>query len=90
MAPRIDPREDNPRISILPMIYNVHLLRAMAALSVVYYHIASEGGLDLPLAFGTFGLDIFFVVSGFIIAYIGTKTPHSFLLRRLIGIVPFY
>jgi exopolysaccharide production protein ExoZ len=72
------------------MIYNVHLLRVAAALAVVYYHIASEAGLNLPLAFGTFGVDVFFVVSGFIIAYIGSKSPHSFLLRRMIRIVPFY
>ena len=72
------------------MIYNVHLLRVVAALAVVYCHIASEAGLNLPLTFGPFGVDIFFVVSGFIIAYIGTKTPDSFLLRRFIQIVPFY
>src|SRR5208282_580963 len=72
------------------MIYNLHLLRVAAALAVVYCHIASKAGLDLPLAFGSFGVDIFFVVSGFIIAYIGTKSPQSFLLRRLIRIAPFY
>jgi exopolysaccharide production protein ExoZ len=72
------------------MIYNVHLLRVAAALAVVYYHITSEAGLNLPIACGTFGVDIFFVVSGFIIAYIGTKSPDSFLLRRFIRIVPFY
>src|SRR5208282_6798554 len=72
------------------MIYNLHLLRVAAALAVVYCHIASKAGLDLPLAFGTFGVDVFFVVSGFIIAYIGTKSPHAFFLRRVIRIVPFY
>ena len=72
------------------MIYNVHLLRVAAALAVVYYHITSDAGLNLPLACGTFGVDIFFVVSGFIIAYIGTKSPDFFLVRRFIRIVPFY
>jgi peptidoglycan/LPS O-acetylase OafA/YrhL len=72
------------------VIYNVHLLRVLAALAVVYYHVTSEAGLNLRLAFGTFGVDIFFVVSGFIIAYIGTKSPHAFFMRRLIRIVPFY
>jgi exopolysaccharide production protein ExoZ len=75
---------------VLAVIYNVHLLRVVAALAVVYYHIASEAGLNLPLPFGTFGVDIFFVVSGFIIAYIGSKTPRAFFTRRLIRIVPFY
>jgi exopolysaccharide production protein ExoZ len=72
------------------MIYNVHLLRVVAALAVVYYHIASEAGLNLPRPFGRFGVDIFFVVSGFIIAHIGSKSPDAFLLRRVIRVVPFY
>jgi exopolysaccharide production protein ExoZ len=72
------------------MIYNVHLLRVAAALAVVYFHITSDAGFNLRLACGTFGVDIFFVVSGFIIAYIGARSPDRFLVRRLIRIVPFY
>jgi exopolysaccharide production protein ExoZ len=72
------------------MIYNLHLLRVVAALAVVYYHTSSNAGLDLPLSFGKCGVDVFFVVSGFIIAHMGSKSPRSFLLRRLIRIVPFY
>ena len=72
------------------MIYNLHLLRVVAALAVVYYHIATKAGLDLPVCFGKFGVDVFFVLSGFIIAYIGAKSPDSFFLRRLIRVVPFY
>lgn len=72
------------------MIYNVHLLRVIAALLVVYSHIASGAGLHLPLAFGICGVDVFFVISGFIIAYIGSKKPDAFFTRRLIRIVPFY
>lgn len=78
------------KVLVAAMIYNVHLLRVAAALAVVYYHITSEAGLNLPLSFGRFGVDVFFVVSGFIIAYIGSKSPDSFLLRRVIRIVPFY
>jgi exopolysaccharide production protein ExoZ len=33
---------------------------------------------------------VFFVISGFIIAYIGTSKPEQFFLRRLIRVVPFY
>lgn len=72
------------------MIYNIHLLRVVAALAVVYAHISSKAGLNLPLVFGSFGVDVFFVISGFIIAYIGSKNPHAFFLRRVIRIVPFY
>jgi peptidoglycan/LPS O-acetylase OafA/YrhL len=35
-------------------------------------------------------VDIFFVISGFIIAYIGSRNSDRFFLRRLIRIVPFY
>jgi len=33
---------------------------------------------------------VFFVISGFIIAYIGTSKPDQFFIRRLIRVVPFY
>src|SRR5262249_8559529 len=72
------------------MIYNLHLLRAVAALAVVYFHVTSDAGLRLPVNIGAHGVDVFFVISGFIISYIGARSPHNFLLRRVIRIVPFY
>ncbi|MEO8553468.1 MAG: acyltransferase [Kofleriaceae bacterium] len=72
------------------MLYNLHVLRVIAALGVVYYHITSEAGLDLEASIGSRGVDVFFVISGFIIAYIGSKKPDQFLVRRLIRVVPFY
>jgi exopolysaccharide production protein ExoZ len=72
------------------MIYNLHLLRALAALAVVYFHITSDAGLDLRPNIGAHGVDLFFVISGFIIAYVGSRSPERFLTRRLIRIVPFY
>ena len=72
------------------MLYNLHLLRVVAALGVVYFHATSEAGLKLDWDVGSRGVDVFFVISGFIIAYIGTRKPEQFLLRRLIRVVPFY
>jgi exopolysaccharide production protein ExoZ len=72
------------------MLYNLHLLRVIAALGVVYTHIASVAGLDLDWDVGSRGVDVFFVISGFIIAYIGTSKPDQFFIRRLIRVVPFY
>ena len=73
------------------MIYNLQLLRALAATGVVIYHMSSEAGLRLPIAVGSRGVDIFFVISGFIIAYIGSdSSPRDFFVRRLIRIVPLY
>ena len=71
-------------------LLNLHLLRAIAALAVVYFHTSSEAGLNLPLQIGSHGVDLFFVISGFVIAYIGARSPDRFLLRRIIRIVPFY
>jgi exopolysaccharide production protein ExoZ len=72
------------------VLYNLHLLRVVAALGVVHYHITSDAGLQLDWDIGNRGVDVFFVISGFIIAYIGTSKPESFFLRRMIRVVPFY
>ncbi|MGH2898799.1 MAG: acyltransferase family protein, partial [Solirubrobacteraceae bacterium] len=72
------------------MLYNLHLLRVIAALGVVYFHTTSEAGLRLDWDVGSRGVDVFFVISGFIIAYIGTSKPEQFFRRRLIRVVPFY
>lgn len=72
------------------MLYNLHLLRVIAALGVVYFHTTSDAGLGLDWDVGSRGVDVFFVISGFIIAYIGTSKPEQFFRRRLIRVVPFY
>src|SRR3979409_2681897 len=72
------------------MLYNLHLLRVIAALGVVYFHTTSVAGLKLDWDIGSRGVDVFFVISGFIIAYIGTSKPEQFFLRRIIRVVPFY
>ena len=72
------------------MLLNLQLLRAAAALAVVYFHATSEAGLNFRVHAGAHGVDVFFVVSGFIIAYVGARSPDRFLLRRVIRIVPAY
>jgi peptidoglycan/LPS O-acetylase OafA/YrhL len=69
------------------MLNSIQLLRAFAALSVVLNHYASYAfGIDV----GGFGVDIFFIISGFIIAYIVSKDVNNFLIKRIIRIVPLY
>ncbi len=62
---------------------SVQALRAIAALSVVMYHIdfIHKGG---------YGVDIFFVISGFIVAYVCASNTDNFLLKRVIRIAPLY
>jgi exopolysaccharide production protein ExoZ len=72
---------------------NLQILRAIAASLVVYYHCDVHFlGLDV---FGSCGVDIFFVLSGFIMTMIagrgsGAPTPAEFLQRRIARIVPLY
>ncbi|MBV1918384.1 MAG: acyltransferase [Sphingomonadaceae bacterium] len=70
------------------MLTNLQGLRALAAMLVVLYH-ALTADVFGP---GRFGVDIFFVVSGFIMVY-ATKQEFSgirFLAKRLIRVVPLY
>jgi exopolysaccharide production protein ExoZ len=63
------------------------MLRAFAALSVVFFH---TGYMPGGHGFGWFGVDIFFVISGYIMTRICDRNPQFFLRRRLIRIVPPY
>ncbi len=71
-------------------IINVQYLRAIAALGVVMFHTTSLKGHAFLL--GTAGVDLFFVVSGFIMWRVTEResAPGLFLWRRLVRIVPMY
>ncbi|MGB3407801.1 MAG: acyltransferase [Jannaschia sp.] len=80
-------------------IRSIQYLRAIAALAVVALH-ASErvdaylpAALDGGLHLGHAGVDLFFVISGFIMWSIGREAPSDplrFLARRAIRVVPPY
>jgi peptidoglycan/LPS O-acetylase OafA/YrhL len=67
----------------------IQILRAIAALGVVYTHCASEGGFNIKNT-GAWGVDIFFILSGFIIAYIVSKDTSQFVIKRICRVVPLY
>jgi peptidoglycan/LPS O-acetylase OafA/YrhL len=69
-------------------IYNIQVLRAIAALAVAYFH--TGFGDRQFVQFGSFGVGVFFVISGFIMSYICQTRPEHFLLRRVIRIIPLY
>lgn len=83
-------------------ILSIHYLRGIAALLVVAYHNRafsyehySAGNLaEVLFQGGAFGVDLFFLISGFIIAYSTKKVEHSllseYLLRRFFRIYPVF
>jgi peptidoglycan/LPS O-acetylase OafA/YrhL len=70
------------------MIYGIQLLRFIAAALVVLTH--SMGEFPQLTAYGWFGVDIFFVISGFIMSHITQNQKDAFFAKRLIRIVPQY
>ncbi|MFB9949561.1 acyltransferase family protein [Rhizobium puerariae] len=72
-------------------LYSIQYLRAFAALAVVIFHAGERVGS--PFTIGAAGVDIFFVVSGFIMMAISDNRPVSpgaFLRSRLLRIAPVY
>jgi exopolysaccharide production protein ExoZ len=90
-----------PSASPVHQIDGLQILRAVAVLLVAWIHsgqaIEHDGGRALP-GLGVYGVDIFFVISGFIISSVvlrsrkpaGTAAAWDFLKRRLLRIFPIY
>lgn len=84
-------------------LQSIQSLRAIAAGLVVLYHIGGQEKLYSSPAHtilrnfeGSYGVDIFFIISGFIMVYVtnylpaGWETSFKFFLKRLMRIVPVY
>ena len=72
-------------------LLSIQYLRALAALSVVAFHACQWARIDFDI--GSAGVDVFFVISGFIMwrtTEKGGVSPAEFLRRRAIRIVPLY
>ena len=72
------------------MLANLQALRALAAIAVVVFHFGLMPPTSLSFTSGAAGVDLFFVLSGFIIAYSSSRDAQHFLARRFIRIVPAY
>jgi exopolysaccharide production protein ExoZ len=70
------------------LIFNLQILRGLAALGVVFYHTAFLLPGDWHTEF--FGVSTFFVISGFIMCFITKDDADDFLARRAMRIVPLY
>ncbi len=95
----------NTRLKTLPVtdkLFGLDTLRALAILAVILYHFTIFGELSasiLPFTyFGWMGVDLFFVLSGFLIgrqvlkSYLGRQRPSikQFYRRRAYRILPAY
>jgi len=76
---------------------SIQYLRAIGAAAVVVSHAANSllGHTShlINLDYGAYGVDIFFVVSGFVMFYTTFETgisPSTFMIKRLIRIFPLY
>src|SRR5258708_11616622 len=72
-------------------ILAIQYLRALAALAVVVFHNLERS--DDPFVVGQAGVDLFFVISGFVmwtLADAQQPSAQAFLWRRIIRIVPLY
>src|ERR1700757_5056732 len=67
---------------------NLQVLRAYAAANVVLVHLLPLYGVSWHV--GLYGVDLFFVLSGFLMMMIAGTDPSRFLTRRLIRILPLY
>ncbi|KQQ05632.1 MULTISPECIES: acyltransferase family protein [unclassified Rathayibacter] len=75
-------------------------LRGLAALGVVVYHLTSSFSTDNPeapasligLPYGMFGVQLFFVISGFVILMTAERAerPSDFAISRLTRLYPAY
>ena len=69
-------------------LYSIQYLRGIAAILVDLYH-----KFPVYIRFGEHGVDLFFVISGFIMSSLTAArktTPSSFIIDRLTRIVPVY
>ena len=96
-APGIFPPASEPRF------LSIQVLRAVAAIGVIYQHLQYDfsikfGVAGFPPALGVsdLGVDLFFVISGFIMVYTSESLYgraggwKTFMTRRVIRIVPIY
>ncbi|MEM8654404.1 MAG: acyltransferase [Pseudomonadota bacterium] len=83
----------------MPKLPGLQLLRALAAIMVLVGHVLAEAEHYFALSVPgdaipwTRGVDLFFVISGFVITLSATRflgQPGPFLWRRILRVVPLY
>lgn len=80
-------QQDLPRAA---MIISIHLLRFIAAICVCWLHLSFA--LKSEWGFGGFGVDMFFIISGFLMMIVseGNFSFINFMAARIMRIIPLY
>lgn len=85
-----------------PRLYEIDLLRIVAALAVVFFHYTFSGfekgqtGVAFPTAgefakYGYLGVDLFFVISGFVVLLSAwSRKPEQFVVSRIVRLYPAF
>lgn len=86
---------DETRAAPVGTFVTIQYLRALAAIGIVVFHTMDMTAMKshFPPAFGEFGVDIFFVISGFVIVTItahSRRGPLVFWTQRLVRVLPLY
>lgn len=81
-------------------IKHIDALRGIAAILVTFFHLSGSSGLSMNFAsygkYGYLGVEIFFVISGFILPYSMHRMGYNiedfwlFILKRILRIYPAY
>ena len=93
--------ENNPFEDVRPKIKSIQALRGIAANLVVIFHVVGAKNaygygstfVDGFAHWGAIGVDIFFVISGFVMALSiegSNKSPVEFMTDRIVRIIPTY
>lgn len=96
--PPASPQAATGTVPAAQTVESIQYVRAIACWAVVIYHLfsslESEFGWSHPFALGAIGVDLFFVISGYVMAMIVSRgesfSPASFLWRRIARIAPLY
>ncbi|WP_199441216.1 acyltransferase family protein [Umezawaea beigongshangensis] len=83
-------------------LYEIDLLRIIAAVAVVIYHYTFSGfashltevgfpGLSVITRYGYLGVDLFFLISGFVVLLSAwNRTPEKFVVSRIVRLYPAF
>lgn len=79
-----------------PTLFGLHLVRGLCAITVMAYHYLHEAGVGTFHSAGTYGVYIFFVLSGYALTYVyadaglDRKRLGQYFIARAFRILPLY